>query len=69
MLQRRNQESLRDDIVIATKYTSPSRIGGPGININRGGNSRKNMLFSVDTSLKRLGTDRLDCLYVHCGFS
>lgn len=34
-------------------------------NPNGGGNSRKNMVESLDTSLKRMGIDAVDLYYVH----
>ena len=52
----------RDHFVLATKYTL-------GVNekndISRAGNSRKNMLRSVEASLKQLKTDRIDLLWAH----
>lgn len=53
--------SDRDRWVIATKYTLAMGAGDP----NRVGNSRKNMMRSVEASLKRLGTDYIDLLWVH----
>jgi aryl-alcohol dehydrogenase-like predicted oxidoreductase len=52
---------MRDNLVIATKYTLPTRPGDP----NSGGNSRKSMVGSVETSLRRLKTDYIDLLYLH----
>lgn len=51
----------RDRWVVATKYTLATRLGDP----NAAGNSRKNMRHSVEASLRRLGTDYLDVLWVH----
>jgi aryl-alcohol dehydrogenase-like predicted oxidoreductase len=51
----------RDRWVVATKYTLAMRTGDP----NAAGNSRKNIRQSVDASLRRLGTDYLDVLWVH----
>jgi len=51
----------RDQLVIATKYTLSSRPGDP----NAGGNHRKSMVNSVEESLRRLGTDYIDLLYLH----
>jgi aryl-alcohol dehydrogenase-like predicted oxidoreductase len=51
----------RERLVIATKYTLPSRPGDP----NSGGNHRKSMVRSVEASLKRLQTDYIDLLYLH----
>lgn len=50
----------RDNLVIASKYTL-SESG----RVNRGGNHRKNMVESVEESLKRLDTDYIDLYYVH----
>ncbi len=52
----------RDNFVIATKYTFGSVPNG---GVSATGNSRKNMLHSVEASLKRLGTDRIDLYWVH----
>ncbi len=51
----------RERLVLATKYTLAMRPGDP----NSGGNHRKNMVRSVEDSLKRLGTDYIDLLYLH----
>jgi aryl-alcohol dehydrogenase-like predicted oxidoreductase len=53
---------VRDDVVIATKYTG----GADKIpTLAKTGNSRKAMIHSVEQSLKRLGTDRIDLFWVH----
>jgi aryl-alcohol dehydrogenase-like predicted oxidoreductase len=52
---------LRDGLVIATKYALSTRPGDP----NSGGNHRKNMVQSVEASLRRLNTDYIDLLYLH----
>ena len=53
--------SDRDTVVVATKYTN-----GFGTNdSNGGGNHRKNMVQSVEGSLKRLNTDYIDLLWLH----
>ncbi|GAA5081783.1 aldo/keto reductase [Lysobacter panacisoli] len=52
----------RDDIVLATKV---SLGDAPDAGLQRSGNSRKAMLRSVEASLKRLNTDRVDLLWVH----
>lgn len=54
-------EGDRDRLVLATKYTFNQRPGDP----NAGGNARKNMMQSVDASLKRLRTDYIDLYWVH----
>jgi aryl-alcohol dehydrogenase-like predicted oxidoreductase len=51
----------RDQLVIATKYTLSLRKGDP----NAGGNQRKNMIRSVEQSLRKLDTDYIDLLYLH----
>ncbi|MBK8259330.1 MAG: aldo/keto reductase [Polyangiaceae bacterium] len=53
--------SERARFVIATKYSLNTRPDDP----NAGGNQRKNMVQSVETSLKRLGTDYIDLYWVH----
>lgn len=50
----------RDSVVLATKYSAPT---GPDVNAQ--GNSRKNMMRAVETSLRRLGTDHIDLYWVH----
>jgi aryl-alcohol dehydrogenase-like predicted oxidoreductase len=54
-------EGRRDRLVLATKYTYATRPRDP----NAGGNHRKSMVSSVESSLQRLRTDYLDLLYVH----
>lgn len=54
-------EGRRDQLVIATKYTMTSRPKDP----NAGGNHRKSMVRSVEDSLRRLGSDYIDLLYLH----
>src|ERR1700749_4348495 len=51
----------RDYFVLATKYTLKDNITNP----NASGNNRKNMMRSVEESLKRLKTDFIDILYLH----
>jgi aryl-alcohol dehydrogenase-like predicted oxidoreductase len=51
----------RDRLVIATKYSLTTRKTDP----NAGGNNRKNMMRSLETSLKRLKTDYIDLYYLH----
>lgn len=53
-------QSDRDHFVVATKYT-PST----GSDISKSGNSRKNMMRSVEDSLARLGTDHIDLYLLH----
>ncbi len=51
----------RDYWVIATKYSLYDNLQNP----NASGNNRKNMMRSVEKSLKRLKTDFVDVLYLH----
>lgn len=53
--------SDRDHFVVATKYTLHTRRGDP----NFSGNHRKNMMQSLDESLKRLKTDFIDLYWLH----
>lgn len=52
----------RDQMVVTTKY-SLALPGGQ--DINAGGNHRKSLHRSVEASLRRLGTDYIDLLWVH----
>jgi len=56
-----NAHALRDQLVIATKYSF--NLGDR--NANGGGNGRKNLLRAVEGSLQRLNTDYIDLFYVH----
>src|SRR3546814_972246 len=49
-------QGRRNRFVVATKYSLTMRPGDP----NASGNHRKNMLQSVDDSLRRLKTDCID---------
>ena len=53
--------SERDQIVLASKYSLNTRTNDP----NAGGNHRKNLVQSLDASLKRLGTEYIDLYWVH----
>lgn len=55
-------KSERDHFVLASKYTLTRPDDRDP---NGGGNSRKNMMKSVERSLKRLQTDHLDLYYLH----
>lgn len=55
-------EGRRDRFVLASKYTSGS---SPDADRLVTGNSRKAMVASVEASLKRLKTDRIDLYWVH----
>jgi Aldo/keto reductase family len=52
----------RDEFVIATKFT---RGASAKLAVTLLGNNRKNMVQSVEASLKRLKTDRIDLYFVH----
>jgi len=51
----------RDRLVLSTKYSLAVTQGDP----NAAGNGRKSMMRSVEDSLKRLGTDYIDLLFLH----
>jgi aryl-alcohol dehydrogenase-like predicted oxidoreductase len=51
----------RQSVVISTKYSNSA----PGTDPNAAGNQRKNMMQSVEASLKRLQTDYIDLYWVH----
>lgn len=53
--------SERERYVLATKYTLKMRNGDP----NSAGNHRKNMVQSLEASLRRLGTDYIDVYWLH----
>jgi aryl-alcohol dehydrogenase-like predicted oxidoreductase len=55
-------EGKRHSTVLATKYSLVTTMPA---SINEGGNHRKNMVQSVEDSLKRLKTDYIDLLYLH----
>lgn len=52
---------LRDQLVIATKFTFGAQQGNP----NAGGNGRKNIYRALEGSLRRLKTDFIDLYYLH----
>jgi aryl-alcohol dehydrogenase-like predicted oxidoreductase len=53
--------SKREEFVIATKYTLYQRKGDP----NSAGNHRKNLVQSLEASLKRLHMDYIDLYWLH----
>jgi aryl-alcohol dehydrogenase-like predicted oxidoreductase len=56
-----NEAGLREQVVIATKYTFGSEAPG----INGLGNGRKNAWRALDDSLRRLNTDYVDLYWMH----
>ncbi len=52
----------RDELVIGTKFTASTRPGDP----NAWGNQRKSLRQSLHLSLRRLQTDYVDILWMHC---
>lgn len=61
------KRGIRDQVVIATKYTMNFKRGNDSIQqkVNYTGNGRKSLRISVNSSLKKLRTDYIDILYVH----
>ncbi|KAK0449022.1 Aldo/keto reductase [Desarmillaria tabescens] len=61
------KRGIRDQLVIATKYTSNYKRGDDTIaqKVNYVGNNTKSMHISVEASLKKLRTSYIDILYVH----
>jgi aryl-alcohol dehydrogenase-like predicted oxidoreductase len=53
--------SSRERFVIGTKYSLHRRDG----DLNAGGNHRKNLVQSLEGSLRRLRTDYVDILWIH----
>ncbi|MGI9367131.1 MAG: aldo/keto reductase [Rhizobiaceae bacterium] len=50
----------RDDLVITTKC-----FGSMSEDVNSGGANRRHIQSAIDASLSRLGTDRIDILFMH----
>jgi len=55
------EKNVRDNVVVATKFTFNARPGDP----NAGGNSRKNIYRALEGSLRRLQTDYVDLYWLH----
>jgi aryl-alcohol dehydrogenase-like predicted oxidoreductase len=55
------ETGVRERLVVATKFAVATRPGDP----NSGGNGRKNIVASLDTSLRRLQTDYVDLYWLH----
>jgi aryl-alcohol dehydrogenase-like predicted oxidoreductase len=53
----------RDAIVLSTKFTFPYPTSA--VNSNASGSHRKSLRHSLEGSLRRLGTDYIDLLWVH----
>jgi aryl-alcohol dehydrogenase-like predicted oxidoreductase len=51
----------RERFVVATKYSAPLRAGDP----SSGGNHARSLRQALDVSLRRLGTEYVDILWVH----
>ncbi|MDR1939094.1 MAG: aldo/keto reductase [Tannerellaceae bacterium] len=56
-------KAYRDKLIIATKGGYPTCQDG---DMNDRGLSRRNLISSLDNSLKRLGLDYIDIYYMHC---
>jgi aryl-alcohol dehydrogenase-like predicted oxidoreductase len=57
--------SDRERFIVATKYSFPNQMNARHNNPNGSGNHRKNLVQSLEGSLKRLNTDYLDLFWLH----
>lgn len=58
-------KSDRSHFVVGTKFTLKDTFNNPPKDPNKSGMHKKNMIRSVEDSLKRLNTDYIDILWVH----
>jgi aryl-alcohol dehydrogenase-like predicted oxidoreductase len=56
-----HEARVRDEVVIATKFSFNAQAGNP----NAGGNGRKNILRALEGSFRRLKTDYVDLYILH----
>lgn len=61
MAERNN----RDEMILATKFTTAFPANKVGIKANHQGNHAKSLRISINASLAKLKTDYIDLLYIH----